>query len=386
MTRSFFTVFKKELLDAVRDKRSLLTIIGFSLMGPIMAGVMMLVVAEKTDKVTKVDITVVNASSAPQLVEFLTPKAYNIQYLDTFSTHEGMPENTHAVLVVPDNFMGHQHERKMQTVRIYGDAQVDKSDNAMRRLSRDLKQYEGFQAQGRLIEFGVSPAIINLLQVEEHELSATSNIAKKLSFMITFFLLIAPFVAGISTALDLTSSEREKGAFQALLSQPVNISGLVLAKSGTVASFGIASVFLSTAILFIILPFLPLENVGVQLISGPYELVMVMVVMTPFALLVSIMQTMLGLAAKSLKEGQTYISMLTMLPMVVFYATMINPDLPVDTIPVAGQLKMLESIMTGMPIALDTYAILTASTLAPVIIAFMLCVRFVKSERITSGG
>ena len=385
MITSFLTVLKKELLDAIRDRRSLLTILAFSLSAPIMAGVMMLVIANKVDKISKVDIAIVNAAGAPQLVEFLDAKPYNITTLDQFSPQDGIPDDAQAVLMLPENFMTNQLARKQQTVRIYGDTQVDKSDTATRRLTKDLQIFEGFQAQGRLIEFGISPTVINLVQVEEHELSTTSERSRGLSFVMTFMLLMAPFVAGLATALDLTSAEREKGAFQALLSQPVNIKGLVLAKTGTVATFGWASVILSTSLLFLILPFLPLETIGIQLASGPYELLMVVMVLTPFVVLVASLQTVLGFMAKSLKEGQTYVSMLTIAPMVVFYATMINQDLPVKNIPVAGHLKMLENIVTGTPIAMDTYLILTIATLVPAIIAFALSVRFVKSERITSG-
>ena len=65
------TVFGKEMIDAVRDRRSLMSALAFPLFGPLLIAVMFNTIARSERKVEIIELPVAGAELAPSLVGFL---------------------------------------------------------------------------------------------------------------------------------------------------------------------------------------------------------------------------------------------------------------------------------------------------------------------------
>ena len=64
-------VFRKEMLDGIRDRRSLMSVCISALIGPLLVGFMFNRLAERQREAQDIQIPVVGAERAPALIDWL---------------------------------------------------------------------------------------------------------------------------------------------------------------------------------------------------------------------------------------------------------------------------------------------------------------------------
>ncbi|HET6584956.1 MAG TPA: hypothetical protein VFG69_15980, partial [Nannocystaceae bacterium] len=97
-------VLRKELVDALRDKRSLLSALVFPLVGPLMVVVLFRVIIEKQDVDEPVKLPIVGAEHAPGLVAFLGEHDIEVQPAPDDPETAVKTGQAPAVLVVPPEY------------------------------------------------------------------------------------------------------------------------------------------------------------------------------------------------------------------------------------------------------------------------------------------
>ena len=98
----------------------------------------------------------------------------------------------------------------------------------------------------------------------------------------------------------------------------------------------------------IALLYAPLDEIGLTFHITLKQILLVTFATAPIALLITSMQMLLGIFAKSYKDAQSYIGILTMLPMVPFFLMMINPFATQDWmygVPMLGQLILITDVL-----------------------------------------
>jgi sodium transport system permease protein len=202
--------------------------------------------------------------------------------------------------------------------------------------------------------------------------------------MLTFFIL-APFFTSMTTAIDVTAGERERQSLKPLLAQPVEPLALVLGKWGVPTLFGVLGTIVTAVLGFVMLGFAPLEKLGVALSLDAGSLLKMILFLLPVALAVAALQSAAAMVAKSFKEAQTYIQLLSLVPVgLVFMTTFSGSETGglARIAPLTGQADLLRALMTEGRIDPAQAAIATAVTLAAAAIALALSARHVAHERL----
>ncbi|HSM23028.1 MAG TPA: ABC transporter permease [Rubrivivax sp.] len=247
MIAAAWTVYLKELVDALRDRRTLLVVLLSSVaIGPAVLVLISQLVAGIEKRAEAREVVVHGIEHAPTLRNYLERQTYTVR--EAPADYEQQLKDSQLgdpVLVVPADFEADMARGKPPLVELLASAGNQRSQTGSGAVQRLLRGFNQEQATLRLAVRGVSPAALEALRVEERDLADPASRAAQLSTMVPFFVLMAVLYGALTAALDTTAGERERGSLEPLLMNPAPRLALVLGKWGAVASVGILIAVLS---------------------------------------------------------------------------------------------------------------------------------------------
>ena len=122
------------------------------------------------------------------------------------------------------------------------------------------------------------------------------------------------------------AGERERDSLQPLLAQPVQTMALATGKWLVAAFFGFLCTLVVTVCCSLVLANAPLASLGIRLVLDPFVVVGILLALIPLVLMVAALQLYVSLRAKSFKEGQMYLGMLVLVPMMILAFSTIADD------------------------------------------------------------
>jgi sodium transport system permease protein len=379
-------VFLKEVIDHLRDRRSVLASLVLPVLGPLLLlGVFVLVRELQKDR--PLSLPVVGAQYAPRLMQHL--EASGVKLLPAPADPEGSVRrgDSAMVLVIDSSYPKRYEAGRGAPVRLVVDDSRSESHRNVRRIERIVLGFSQSLGALRLLARGVSPELAAPLNLEEIDVSTPEKLAANLLNVVPLFLMMAALVGGMNVAIDTTAGERERGSLEALLLNPVRRRSLVLGKwLATVLGSVVALITLGGFMLTI--RFLPLEELGMKISLGPGEVLLVLAAVLPLALFGAGLQMLIATFARSFKEAQTYLNLLNLLPMAPSMFLMLKPAqsawwmLPLPTL---AQVSTVVDVLRGEVVPLWHLAVIAASSLAYAGLCLLGLVRLLGSERIIFG-
>lgn len=344
------TVWLTEMTSHLRDRRALLAVLGFSLVGPLGAFLMVWMLERNANEDQPILLDVIGAQHAPTLVNWLERQNVEITRRGEASG-PGIPSlNTAEVLlVIPADFAERFNRAVPARMRLYRDDREDRSSAASRGVSRLLREYEADVSDMRLNARGIPGHIVSPFIVDEANLAPADGGSLDFANTLLYFVIFAPFLAGIGIANEVTAGEREKSSLLPLMAQPVSPAALIAGKFLTVACFGIAGLIIAVVVQFNLLHFSPLEELGISLLLGPGAQLQIIGILLPVALAIAALQMAVALLARSFKEAQTYLSALSFLPVgLAMYATLSGSQATAaqKLMPVLAQIDLMRGVVS----------------------------------------
>ncbi|MCS5593915.1 MAG: ABC transporter permease subunit [Porticoccaceae bacterium] len=378
MNNRFFSLLRKELVDAARDKRSVMAGLYYAIFVPIFMAAMMMVLIDKITSAEDLGITISNAAAAPDLIAFLDNQGIR---------HSDDKSETKAIeIIIGVSYAEQMRRAEPAEVILIADGSEENLQSAIRRTQRTLQNYSAEMAGLRLIARGINPRIMNSLNVKMQDQGSSESKGGQLIAMIILFMLLSIFVSGMNLAIDTSAGERERNSLALLLSHPISLRQLIVSKVCAVSIFGMLALVLVLIMSKFIYPMVPWQELGFSVDIGLSFMIATLIAGAFIAIFAASMQLFVSFMAKSFKEAQTYISFVLFVPMVLSYA--VTFDLATDELrwaPVTGQLQALIDLMKGKEIPLLQ---LTVSCLSTLIISVALVLgmeRLLKSEKIVFG-
>lgn len=308
MTRwqTVLTIFRKEIRDALRDRRTLLTVLVSSvLMGPLVLLAISALVASLESSAELREVVIADPARAPTLVNFLERQTCTVKPAP--ANYEALLRRaklTDAVVVVPKDFETALLRGDAPIVEIVSDSANQRSQASAGRVARLLAGFGRERATLTLALRGVSPDAVEPVRVEERDLASTQTRATQITGMLPFFVLMAVLTGALNAALDTTAGERERGSLEPLLMNPAERWVLVLGKWGAVASVGMLIAVLAC---FSFLPgqwLLRSDTLAAMFQYGVREALLFLVVLLPFAAAASALLMAVAIRCKTFKEAQ----------------------------------------------------------------------------------
>ena len=356
MIGAAWTVLRKELRDALRDRRTLLTIVLSSVaVGPLVLLLLSTLVAGMEERAESREIVVAGIEHAPTLRSYLERQTYRIstapaQYEQQLQSKRlGEP-----VLVIPADFEADLARGEAPRVELMLSSANPRSQAGASRLARLLQGFAQEQAMLRLVWRGVSPASLQAIEVDERDLASPAARAAQWATLVPFFVLMAVLYGALYAALDTTAGERERGSLEPLLLNPVSPLALVLGKWAAVATVAMLIALLSCA------SFLPgqwllrSETLAAMFRFGVGEGAMFLALLLPLAGALSALLMAIAIRCRSVKEAQANATALVLVVSLLPLLTLFNQDGEAPWhlgVPALAQITLMGRVLKGEPIA-----------------------------------
>ena len=386
---TIITVFLKEVLDNIRDRRTLSTsLIMGPIFGPILFSVVINLSIERSldDAQKTLDLPIIGAEHAPNLVDYLVSK--NIDAVDgpadLATAMDAVKVGEHdVVLVIPAEFGDQLADMTPAMVQIVSDQANRDADRDARRVRNAVREYAQLLAGLRVVARGDNPQSLQAISIDEVDVSTPSGRSAMLLGMMSYFFIFAALMGGMYLAIDTTAGERERGSLEPLLSLPVTRSQLIFGKIAATCLFMSLSLLLSLLAFYFVLDYMPLEQLGMTPNFNLDVVISALLLFLPFILVGSALMTLVASFTKSYREAQTWLSVVLIaptMPILIVSILMLRPRTEFMFIPSLSQHLLLVDMVKNEPLDPAHVAISVISTLVFGIALTWACARLYRRE------
>lgn len=384
-------VFAKELVDNLRDRRSVFSTLGYAVLGPAIVLLMIVVLGNIVRGGTEkpLELPISGGEHAPALVQFL--EQHNVILRDA-------PENPHeavrngdvdVVLVIPAEYGEEFSAGRPATVQIIADSSRTSAMVSVQRAQYLVEQYGKQIGAMRLLARGIHPGIVNAVVVEEVDVSTPQSQAFIFLNILPYFMVMAVFLGSAAAVIDTTAGERERNSLEPLLINPVERWQLVLGKLFASLPFAVASLLVSLGAFAVVFNVFPVERfIGMQLSVDLLALVYIFLLCLPMALLAGALQMIIATFTHTYKEAQSYVNWLPLIPAL---PGLVLAFLPVKAtvwamlIPTYGQQILINQMIRGEVVQPLHVIFSTMATLIVSVGLILLAIRLYDRESILFG-
>jgi len=382
---AILTVFKKEMVDHLRDGRSILISMIYPLMGPLLLGLMFFFVGGgmRVNEGAPLVVPIVNPGSAPDLVRFLEKEGATMQPLAGDARGLVLGGLAAFALILPAQ-PNPTRDTPLGVRLITNPARFD-SIVATGRLVELLNAYQRETLGGRLREAGLPAAMLSILNIEQENIGRAAGPAVILLTMIPPFLIFTLFTGGVHVALDATSGERERGSFETLMMNPVRRYEVLTGKLGATMVFTLMALGVQAVAFWVMLHAVPQESLGLIAPPSMLRLALVVSVCLPLVVLAAATQLLISAITRSVKEAQTYLGLLPLVPglagMVLALAP-VRAQPMLAAIPTFGQTLLMGQLVRSEAVSAVFIGITAVATLTAVALLLLLGFRLYEREEI----
>ncbi|MBI1355705.1 MAG: ABC transporter permease subunit [Acidobacteria bacterium] len=384
-------VARKELVDAFRDRRAVGVLAIGSLVGPALIA-FSLNAQIRRQSVAELRVPVTGAQYAPLLVDWLRqqPDVTVVEGPRDLAAAQAAVRagDEDFVLAIAEDYGEDFAALRPGRVRIVRDSAGRSSGASRDRLRRLVGRYSEEIGWLRLVARGVDPKIASAVSLQDLELSTAQQRAGRILAMIPIMALLAAFSTALQIATDSTAGERERGALEALLLNPVPRLELVVGKWLAATIFALAGMVATLGLMAAALAMVPFAEAGVRFSFTVTQGLQWLVAMLPAGLLAPAIEIYLASFARTFKEAQQYMGFVIMVPMLALVGALTFPEATgvwLAPAPILGQFELAKEILAGESPAAIWYVLGTFSTLACAALLLGLTARLFRSEKFLLG-
>ncbi|HZH03580.1 MAG TPA: ABC transporter permease subunit [Myxococcaceae bacterium] len=386
--RGAWTVCRKELVDHLRDRRSVLSALLFPVTGPALLALLFSLMISWQQADTPLQVAVHGAERAPHLVSFL--RRYGAQVETTPADFESRVRSgaLDLALEVPPDFSAEWTTGVPARVELVVDHSRNRTRTQVQRVRALLEGYSRHVGMMRLVVRGVDPALAHALSVDVIDVASPQQLAANVLSTIPLFLLMAAFVGGMNVAVDATAGERERGELESLLVNPVMRLALVIGKWLAAVVVSVAALLLTLVAFALTLRLIPLADLGLRATLNGHQALRALAILIPLSCATTAFQMGIATIARSVKEAQTYVSLLMLIPVVPGIFLSISPVRTAGwmaSIPVLGQELLLNDTLRGDPVSEVRLVVAGATAVLMTALALAATARLLNREQVIFG-
>lgn len=377
--KTIFEIFKKEIRDILRDKKTLrmMVLVPLFLFPLIIIFMSYIFEALDSQSINKFNNIGINFETN----EVIDSIVNELDIQTTYASQEElekMLENgeINAYITCDDNkYTIYYDEASIQSIHAYGLA------------STMLENYKIVLQDKILTEQNVnSNEVINVIQVSEVNVSKTNSYSSQIINMLPVFIIMAITLAATYPAIDVTAGEKERGTLETLLTFPIKNSELIIGKYLAVVASAVLSAiisFIATFGSFLIIQ----ENLSIYAtskitlsLSSSVAIILVLVV---YSLFISGLTIAISSFSKSFKEAQNALTPVNFLPIIPMFIMMIgiNSSYLISIVPYLNFSLAINDILNGN-VNLIFMLLMFLSTIVYAGIMIFTIVKLYKQEKI----
>ena len=356
---NFITILKKELLDIVRDRKTLVfTLILPILIYPLMFKFMSSSMEQAQTDVQK-EINIYIDGDTDSLMAKTITALENIKTPEVESPTEALKNGDIQLIInIPENFDENMAAGKNDTIELLIDEESNKSMIASSLVSNIYDNYKNTIIEERLTANGVDPSILKPFDVNVKSGINTDNdningVATMLLTMIPTLIVILMVSSTVGMAADLGAGEKERFTFEPLLSTSAKRSSLLWGKITALCTVSFLALIANLgAMVFSMQKFMSFGEESINFNLEPATILGMLVVGCLVLVTLSALQISVSIYARSTKEANSYLTAITMPTMILSFlpymmdAKGINPAF--FNIPITNAICLMKEFTVGI--------------------------------------
>jgi sodium transport system permease protein len=352
------TVYRKELIDALRDRRTIISTILIPMLMMPLISVGFMTAASKSVKKAQSElsnIVIIGGENSPRLADSIRKtEGLKIEKSSDEFTNRIANKTLRAAIEIPNNFEATLGSSNVPVVRIYNYAGEMRSQMAVQNLQKVVRNYRDQLVEKSLTNSGLSRAALTPFQTREENVAPAVKVGGNLvGGLVPYLLIFLSFVGCMAPALDLTAGEKERGTIETILTSPIGRTELVLGKFLLVLTTSmtttIIALFSNAMVAFFAarqmskggaLPF-DLSSAG---LAGMFLMVL------PLAITFAATLLAISSFARTYREAQTYVSplmMVVVLPAMAALLPGVDLNWTMALVPILNVSLVSKEILSG---------------------------------------
>jgi sodium transport system permease protein len=366
-------VFKKEITEILRDRRTLIAIGLAALATPLV----LYVISQVSTKTASQTYTIGYSGDVPAGLDILF-NATGMKLEPVADPAAAAKQQVDIGLAFSSSGIDEYYDPTRQSAQV---ADV--------RVQTVLSRYDAAKVSAALQQKGIDPSVLNPLPLNQHPLSSPTQAASNsfLSFFLPYILITMSLTGGLSAALDSSAGERERKTLESLLLTPAPRSQVLIGKI-----LAVTLISLTAAIAAIVSMLIALSQIQFGEQAGD----VFHVTLTPLATVVMVwlaillaaafasLTITLGTLARNFRQGQAYATPLyfiTIFPAsIILFIPDFNPNLGYFLIPILNAVLVLRDAIVHDSVSWTALAVTSASLIVTGALCFYAALRLFTRE------
>src|SRR6266404_5628206 len=379
-------IFQKEMLDMLRDRRTMISMAVVPLLViPLALSIMTRVISrmEKKSEEEAKSMGIAARVTTPSIREALEKTGLQIAAKDDLKAAVEKKVVAASVEEMPGSPI---------EIRIYVDSSNPTSSAAGDQIRTALNELKDQKVKEGLRDSGIPESVLTPFTVKRTNIAGERKMAGAMwGTMLGYVLLLLMFTGGMYPVIDMTAGEKERKTLEAFLASPAARREIVMGKTlaAMTAILLTAALTLGSMVYSLKGNTMQSRSAEIKQIMGTIPLdtrtvSLIAVTLIPLAIFAASLMFAIALFARSFKEGQSYLTPLALL--VIFPALLGGlPGLEVtpvlSLIPIFNGSLVIRGILLG-DLSMLNFGVAFAANLVYAAIAFVIATRTFEKESV----
>ncbi|RZA25303.1 MAG: ABC transporter permease, partial [Lysobacteraceae bacterium] len=334
------------------------------------------------------ELPVVGREHAPNLIAWLEGQNVVVKAPPRDINAAIANQDEDVILRIGPEFPAQWRKSLPAPLEIIQDSTRQDAQIPVQRLQGLLSAYGGQTGSLRLLARGISPGTATAIQIRRTDLATPeAQRGRMLSFILPYFLIISAFLGGAALILDATAGERERQSLEPLLATPAPRGAIVSGKIAAACLLALVSLLLT--LLAFKLGALLSPTVGRQMEVSFMTIAKLVLILLPMVFIGTTLLTYLAAAAKSMKEAQSHMTWLMLLPMLPTIVLLVNPvktQMWQFAVPFLAQNQLILKVVRGEVVTAQQWALYLAAGFGLAAILWFAATRRYQQEQLAISG
>lgn len=324
--KRILTIFKKELKDTLRDRRTIMMMVVFPIiLIYLVMSLTMNLSRSQTRKAEEKVLTVglITEGNAQVFREKLA-KIKNVVIKEDIKADKVndliQGKTLDFALVFEEGFDRKVQEKGSGDVQLYYKAS-NENTIAKKRIDAVLNEYKEELLNSRLTELKLDHAFVEPLKVNINDLSsAKEKIGESIGGLLPYFFILFCFLGAMYPAIDLAAGEKERATIETLLTSPASRLQIVIGKFMVVTLAGIFSALVAIFALYMSLR--GAKEIPPEMFDALFRIIeyrsigLLLSLLVPLCVFFAALLLSVSIYARSFKEAQSMVTPLNVLVIV----------------------------------------------------------------------
>jgi sodium transport system permease protein len=353
--KTLFVIFKKELHDCLRDKRSLrLAFLPPLYFVGVFVGTVFLILHLKNESDGKgkepIQLSVLGAEYLPPLADWLQEQGLHIKPVGDDAYEQVVQKKLDYALIIPKEAKQQFATGEPVVVWLAYDAANSKLQTNIGFIKQQIWSWNARLGSLRLLSRGISPAIANPVSVRDMNIASDQKMGFFVMASVPMFLILSVFIASVGFTADMTAGERERRSLESLLITPASSAAIIVGKWLTCLMLTFAVLLFELLLLALAFNFIPFSQLGFRVDVSLLDLLGIFVALMSLIVIAVSLQQVIAIFARSFKDAQTFMGIIIFIPMLPMIYTMMNPGVNepwFQWVPVLGHQAVVKDLLLG---------------------------------------